>query len=548
MRLSCNDAASTGGEARKSDWILENSRIRFALRKPEEALGRHGVGGGTGMDLAVQGGEDLLWEAIPIVAGGWMQPREVTGGQDAQGAWITLEGPGEDLGGTPLGGNASVTWRLAPDSIVLELEGAEALLYQGLPGDHAEEVGSDAVSLQPVGAATLMSGLSLLAVGDPLEVAEALRQEPPPVEKEVSDFVRIRVADEGGRDVPVRVEWSEGSIALPPGGGRVPTGPGEWNLLVHRGPLAERVQATLSVSGEVGLEVVLPSVVPAGWGLVELGVPSHPEVGTSSADVLEWAAAGGRSLAVLTAANEVAIRREGDWSGWWVRGEAGSHTVSDMAGSIWSWPWTRSVKEAAHGAVNPRGLTAEDLLAAAAGGQPRRLVVDLDWVAAAGAPFRWDPVPDAIRIDAPEDVSVVAEVLEAGAWVGVVGPLTWVQVETETLPSVAALERAIAVGAGVATNGPLLWMERVPGPEGEDPLPQESPVATLSLSLHGQADMEIDSVTIWQNGVPSATWENGDHDLGSGWVASRAVWADGWALAVASGPDWAVTSAVWLEE
>ncbi len=535
MHLSCNDAASTGGEARKGDWILENSRIRFGLRKPEEALGRHGVGGGTGIDLAVQGGEDLLWEAIPIVSGGWMQPRSVTGGADEQGAWITLEGPGEDLGGTPLGGEASVTWRLAPDSKVLELEGAESLLYQSLPGDLSSVVGSDAESLQQVGAATLLTGLTLLVLEEPI-----------PDEGE-ADFVRVRVADETGRDVPSQVEWSEGAIMLPPGGGRVPTGAGDWSLVVHRGPVAEPVQATVQVSGEIGLDVVLASVVPAGWGLVEVGLPSHPEVGTSSADALEWAAAGGRSLAVLTAANEVANRREGDWSGWWVRGEAGSHTVSLDAGSIWSWPWTRSGKEAAHGAVNPRGLTAADLLAAAAGGQPRRLVVDLDWVAAAGAPFRWDPVPDAIRIEDPEDVSAVADVLEAGAWVGVVGPLTWVPVETETLPSVAALERAIATGASVATSGPLLWMERVPALEGAEPFPQQPAVATLSLSLHGRADMDIESVTIWQNGVPGATWEAGDHDLGSGWTASRAVWADGWAMAVASGPDWAVTGAVWLQ-
>jgi hypothetical protein len=537
-RLSCNDAASPGGEARKGDWILENSRIRFALRKPEEALGRHGVGGGTGIDLAIQGGEDLLWEAIPIVAGGWMQPREVVGGQDEQGAWISLTGPGEDLGGTPLGGEASVTWRLAPDSNVLELEGAEALLYQGLPGDHSSVVGSDAVSLQPVGAATLFTGLTKLVL-----------EEPNPDEGEgEADFVRVRVADENGRDIPVRVEWSEGAIALPPGGGRVPTGPGEWSLLVHRGPGSVEVEATLQVSGEVGLEVVLPSVVPPGWGLVEVGLPSHPEVAMGSEEALEWAAAGGRSLAVLTAANEVAIRREGDWSGWWVRGEAGSHTVSDTAGGIWSWPWTRSPKEAAHGAVNPRGLGAEDLLAAVAGGQSRRLVVDLDWVAAAGAPFRWDPVPDAIRIEAPEEVSAFSDVLLAGAWVGVVGPLTWVQVETETLPSVAALERSIAVGTSVATNGPLLWMERVAAQEGAEPFPQQPAVATLALSLHGRADMDIESVTIWQNGVLGATWEAGDHDLGDGWAASRSVWADGWAMAVASGPDWAVTSAVWLEE
>jgi hypothetical protein len=500
------------------------------------------------MDLAIQGGEDLLWEAIPIVAGGWMQPREVLAGQTDQGAWISLVGPAEDLGGTPLGGELSVTWRLAPDAIVLELEGADALLYQGLPGDLSAVVGSDAVRLESVGAATLMSGLSILAVGDPGEVAAVLGQEAPPAEAAVSDFVRVRVADENGRDVPARVEWSEGAIALPPGGGRVPTGPGEWSLLVHRGPGSVEVEATVQVSGEVGLEVVLPSVVPPGWGLVEVGLPSHPEVAMGSEEALEWAAAGGRSLAVLTAANEVANRREGHWSGWWVRGAAGSHTVSNSAGAIWSWPWTRSVKEAAHGAVNPRGLTAQDLLAAAAGGQARRLVVGLDWVAAAGAPFRWDPVPDAIRIEAPEEVSAFSDVLLAGAWVGVVGPLTWVQVETETLPSVAALERSIAVGTSVATNGPLLWMELVQVSEDVEPFPQQPAVATLALSLHGRADMEIDSVTLWQNGVPGASWEAADHDLGDGWAASRAVWADGWAMAVASGPDWAVTSAVWLGE
>jgi len=499
------------------------------------------------MDLAIQGGEDLLWEAIPMVSGGWMQPREVTGGQDEKGAWITLEGPGEDLWGTPLGGEAAVTWRLAPDSIVLLLEGADALLFQGLPGNPAVVVGSDSLGFEPVGAATLMSGLSSLALGDPVEVAEALGQDPPPEEEPVRDTVRVRVADENGRDVPARVEWSHKAIALPPGGGLVPTGPGSWSLVVHRGPVAERVEAALQVSGEVDLEVVLPSVVPSGWGLVEVGLPTHPEVSMSATEALEWAAAGGRSMAILTAANEVANRREGDWSGWWVRGEAGSRAVSHTVGSVWSWPWNRSVKEAAHGAVNPAGLSALDLLAAAEGGQTRHLVVDSDWVEAAGPPFRWDPVPEAIRVEAPEDVSVVVDVLEGGAWVGVVGPLTWVQVETETLPSVAALERSIAMGTGVATNGPLLRLEREPPPEGVDLLPHERPVTTLSLALHGRADMDIEAVTIWQNGVPVDTWEAEGHALGDGWTGSRAVWAEGWALAVASGSDWAVTSALWLE-
>ena len=254
------------------------------------------------------------------------------------------------------------------------------------------------------------------------------------------------------------------------------------------------------------------------------------------------AAAEGRGFVVQAAVDEVVPSSMGRFSETWLRHRGGVVSETAGAGSVWSWPWEGSVKKAGHGAPEWMGLSARDLAAVAQGpSEERRLVVDSAWMEAAGPVHRWDPMPDAMYVSGPEDVGVLVDALNSGAWMGVVGSLSWLPANTTTLPSVAACERPIVLGETVATNGMLLKLEVEAGRWA----PGTRDAENLHISIEGQSGLQVDSVTLWSAGEVIRRWEppEGVH---AGWSAQAAAWSGAWVLAVAEGQDWAVTSPLWL--
>jgi len=610
--MTCSDVAPEKGVGRKGDWLIENEHIKAVIRKPESSLSYVGLGGGTLIDLAQQGGIDLLWEATPILEGGWMQPVSMEGGVDSEGGWVRVSGYAKHLDGERTGEDVEFTWRLPADSAVLEITPDVGLMVLGGPDvslagrwwveDGASVLGVSSGSFEDLGGAVRYDDGVRLSVGSADAVGRALWPDGVPVsgacigdgvrveqegehiatlgsgfethvpaadsmlvceafahadglphspgenlalEPGLWGAVRVRVVDGFGVDVPAQVSWEEGVYAVAPGGGLVPTGPGRWSLEIGRGPLVEPVSAELEVVGEVAWEVVLESgFSSAGWVLAEIGRETHPSRTSriSPEHDLDMASAQGRGFVVQAAVDDVVPFSMGAFSETWLRHRGGVRTETTEVGTVWSWPWEGSVKKAGQGAPAWQGLSAVDLAAVAKGPSDERiLVVDPAWVEAAGPTHSWDPVPDAMYVSGPEDVEVLVGALASGAWMGVVGPLSWLPASTTTLPSVAACERPILLGQTVATNGILLTIEVEEGQWAPAPIEAEN----LHISVEGLSTAQVDSVTLWSAGEILRRWEPPE-GIQPGWSARASAWTGAWVLAVAEGQDWAVTSPLWL--
>lgn len=184
-RLSCSDEVPRNGEARGTDFLLQNALVSVVVRSTGSSLTLVGAPGGTLVDFAPHGWNDRLLEAVPIVQGGWIASDEEDFGVDADGAWVRLRGPvvsaigidadgGLDAGVFERGEVAELVWRLPPDSQTLQIEGAEGLYLHGDRQTEAVQHGfyhaglaylTDADSVVDLGGAQRLGGVSQLAVG-----------------------------------------------------------------------------------------------------------------------------------------------------------------------------------------------------------------------------------------------------------------------------------------------------------------------------------------------------------------------------------------------
>ncbi len=109
--------------------------MQVVLRNPWESLTRPGMGGGTLVDATARDWRDRVLEAFPLVEEGFFEVEDLSLGTDEDGAWVTFFGNGKAF--PPLGEGTlepvEVTWRLAVDSHVLSLEGADGLWLR--PGE-----------------------------------------------------------------------------------------------------------------------------------------------------------------------------------------------------------------------------------------------------------------------------------------------------------------------------------------------------------------------------------------------------------------------------
>ncbi len=137
-RIPCGDELVAGGDARRSDWLLENNRVRIAFRDEGAALTRFDIAGGTIVDMAPVGANDVLEEVVPSVDGQWFTELEIRAEEAEGSAALVLEGLLAD------GSSAEVRYILHADDGTLEVEGIDQLTL--VPGQGSVLVG-DSVEL-----------------------------------------------------------------------------------------------------------------------------------------------------------------------------------------------------------------------------------------------------------------------------------------------------------------------------------------------------------------------------------------------------------------
>lgn len=551
--------------------MLQNSEVSAVVRSPGDSLTVLGAPGGTLVDFAPVGTWDRLWEAVPMVDGGWNPAAELEVGDD----YVQV---------------GAVRWTLPPDVPWIEVSGADALwlhgdrrslaldtdfvrseLLYGTDGSSAVDLGGAQVvegvtrivvgpwdsvrrelyttpvsgtcagsqvdvldvegsriallspdfdTVVPDAATTLICRASGYADGDPVAIGEDL-------ELPLGGFgeLLIRVADERGVELPVVVEVDGVGTALPRRD-EIPTGEGSFEVRVHHGPGYTEFLETVAVAGSVELEIVLERQVPEDAVLVDLFRAPFPSrlSRVEQNDDLELASAGGIGFVVQAPPDEIGRPYQSDWTERTTRVQAGSLALTEDVGRVWSWPWSGNDKRPGHGAVRWAGLDASDVLAAADGYDvPNRvLVVDAAWVAAAGNSALWPEDPDLLFLEDLDDLETYFGLLDQGLRIGVAGPLTWVSADPDAgLPSVAAMERGLVTHQSLATTGPHLEWRVV-----EVGLPSEPHRVFVS------ADGEI-----WADGALVAS--------GAGW---HEVSAERWVVVVLRGEDWAVSGPHWLDD
>lgn len=272
--------------------------------------------------------------------------------------------------------------------------------------------------------------------------------------------------------------FSEGRWWAVPGGAALMVGPGTYSGWIDAGPAFEPQRfGPLEVRGPD--EVRLSARLTRAGGdearlaaLADLDLRAWPDRGTrrgGTTAAADAAAQGVRWLG-LSAGDEIAQLSVDSYTRGLLKAQAGS-AAEAPAGTVWSWPWGPDAEQAAHGAVDPTALGPLDLLAAVSVDGLRFTMVDTGWVAQAGDPLWWDPVPDAIFVEGLHELPAIARLADLGLPVAVVGPRVWLVGEDERRMGGVDAERAVHERRTVASNGPLLLLQR-PSPAPGGPLPQ----------------------------------------------------------------------------
>ena len=234
--------------------------------------------------------------------------------------------------------------------------------------------------------------------------------------------------------------------------------------------------------------------------LVAFDVPAFPdpEERSFTDDLLTELAGQGYNYVIVTAGDEVARASPSEELVAHIGVQAGSRANADIGMPI-AFPWSSNRRKAAHGAAPWSEMNPEDLLAFMSKSGRRNTVVDSDWVMAAGEPIDWETLPDAFMIRDLNDIPSYAQLLDQWIPATLVGPKTWVMVDTL---SDANIERGIARGNTIATTGPLLRFTlngEGPGANLDAEFDELEPSPSLELELVNPGD--IDRITMIGSGA-----------------------------------------------
>ncbi len=373
-------------------------------------------------------------------------------------------------------------------------------------------------------------------------------------------ILTVESRDAAGRPIPVRLQWEGGGWYLPAGGGPMNLGERELFGWVHAGPAYEaRPFGPVQVSGEQRLAVVLDPVAgqrPSALADFSVRAWPDPQTRRSIAGALQEAAAEGANFAIPHALDRVSSLVIDDYTDAWLHAEVGLRS----AGEVLSWPWSANSRRPGWGAIDGTSLDADDLLAATTSQGARLSIVNADWLAAAGPPSNWEPLPDALQIANLTEAPIYFSLLDQRVPLSVVGPKAWLLDVEPQAATPYLLERAFLERTTVATNGP--WLSLRKGTAG--PGDTTSGPGFLELRLACPAWMPVDTVELYgSNGILLQSWSlsPGNPRL----TVNIPTPNQSWVVAVARGPapedpllaallddpsgngPWAMTSALYVD-
>jgi len=378
-----------------------------------------------------------------------------------------------------------------------------------------------------------------------------------------SGAVRIQPRWGSGLEHPITVYWDvgdrTGQTILPSTGGSIPTGPGEVTLRLSAGRTYETIHTTITIGdGQgVGLEARwVARLDPGDWVPVAMQWPSdrsHAWSGSNERASAEALTEGFRFV-VHAPLNEVSDA-SGEVAGLQaLLQQRGSRLFTDSGAQIVSRPWTPQAHRAGHGAIDPRGLTAEEALASAAGGpgKDRRTMVDLAWLREVREPYTVGPTPWFVALATSEAFNPTTDWqdwfrwLDASAPLSPAGPVTWVHVPNARQLGLVDVETALNRGHVSTGTGPLISL-RVEGAGPGDIAPAQGRWPPRSFEGQLIDTAGLDQAALIVNGNIHQQWDVKDDALYvAGQVPEDAHWIVLTAWSV-DGIEWATTGAIWRD-
>ncbi len=504
----CTEGALPEGEGGAADTVFANAEVLTVVRHPQGSLTAPGLGGGTVIDLAAWGHEDVISELTPLIGRGWLDVNEFEAAPEgidvggttkmlpnqppieavpasvrwtltehelcAEGAdslYLRVRGSGEKIGDDWWG--ETTVLRLGPTIEFLDegwiAEGACLSVFspeqpwpEGVPVS-GTAVGAERVELaaagERVGWLPVIDGIFGAEIPESVDQIRAVAEGFRPsewaspeenIELAIGPSATLTVGHGGGR--PVRMAWSNdagqtGVSLIPAEGGSVTLGEGQYHLSFSAGPDAAFPDGDIAIVGDLALPLRF-SEKPVTWASLTWDASVSRGVGA------------GLAYAVFTPEND--ISRQGS-SSYIPFVSAGVETTGSNY-RIWAWPLSANRRKPGHGAPDARDLHPDEALGMLLGtGTGRFAVVDLGWLEAAVLP--WPQSPDFVRLDQPtapsEEWLPWFSALDAGELIQPAGP--WNGVRLEGSFGAADIERALIEGRSFASNGPVMEITPILG-------------------------------------------------------------------------------------
>jgi hypothetical protein len=490
--------------------------------------------------------------------------------EGAEAIVLAAEGAVSDLGGELVWEGAEAVG-ISPRRAAYEALWPDGVAVSGTADAQWIEAraGSEVLARLPVQADGSFSG-EVPAEATALVATALARGEGPPVAPGegvalaagAEGWLRVRAADERGRDLPAVLRRGEREWFVPKGGATLPVGPGTAQTCLWAGPRYEAAcDPALAVEGTVERSALLWAVGEGDAVLAELGVEVWPdaEVRAPAADLLARAVGRGVGYAVLIADDEVAQDTAVDAH---VQAalalRAGSRARPDGQPGPLAWPFSADLERPAHGAVDWAALDAGGLLAGLHQGGYRTVITDLSTAQAAVSAGDADQLAraSALWLSGPDDLPGWFALLDAGHPLAAVGPWTWVLGPDPAAYAAVDVEAGLEAGATVASTGPRIRL----AVDGQGPGGIVTPVTTsgevqVSLRVESPLWAPVQAVTLHgPGGVELARWSPAPGPVPV--EVSFDLVAPAWLVVVAWGQEesaltgqvpWAVSSPVWVE-